>query len=148
MIRVLKPDEVSLTRELAFAFFKESGIGGSLNFDHFCQQWANYIHLDIGCIMLYIDSLNRPVGIIGGLCVQCSLTADIIAQETFWFVDQSVRGGIAGFRLLARWEIWAIKKQAARIYVGNLFRLNNEAMQSIYYRLGYSPTEVHYVKET
>lgn len=146
-IRKLKPDELWLTREISFSFFKESGIGGTLNFSHFCDQWSKLISLDLAAILVYFDAHDTPMGIIGGLCTQCTMTADMTAQEVFWWVDPSLRGRSPhGIRLLREWEKWAREQGAKRIYVGNLYRLNSDAMMDIYNRIGYQPTELHYVK--
>lgn len=146
MIHQLKAEELSLTREPAYAFFSESGIDGIINFPHFCQTWAKFIELDIGAIFVYIDPETRTTGIIGGLCTPCTMTGDLNAQETFWWVEPRLRGSAIGVRLLKQWEKWAIGKGAKRIFVGNLWKLNNSTMRHLYARLGYTPTEVHYIK--
>lgn len=146
MIYVISHDELSLTREPAEAFFEESGLAGALNFDHFCQTWGGLIRLDIACIMLYLDAQESIKGIIGGTCTPCTMTAETIAQESFWWVHPTIRSQPAGIRLLQAWEGWARSKGAKRIYVGNLFRLNDEKMRNLYAKLGYQPLEVHYVK--
>lgn len=145
-IRAITPDELWLTRDVARSFFDESGIGGELNFQHFCEQWSRLISLDAASIMIYFDYHDVPQGIIGGLCTQCTMTEDMTAQEVFWWVHPALRGSPHGIRLLREWEKWARSRGAKRIYVGNLYRLNNETMHSIYSRLGYEPTEIHYVK--
>lgn len=147
MIRAISQDELLLTRDCAYAFFKESGIEGTLDFDHFCNQWSRFIQLDVASILLYFDEQNNPKGIIGGLCTECTMTKDLTAQEVFWWVDPVLRArSPAGIKLLRAWEEWARRKGARRIYVGNLYRLNNDSMISLYHRIGYKPTELHYVK--
>lgn len=148
MIRLLKPEELSLTREVSEAFFEESGISGALNFDHFCQTWGTLISLDVASIMIYVHGQdNLTLGIIGGTVTPCTMTGDIIAMESFWWVAPFLRGtSPAGLNLLRKWEDWSIERGAKRIYVGNLFRLNDSKMRALYDRLGYSPLEVHYVK--
>lgn len=148
MIHKVLPDEMSLlTREPAFAFFKESGIAGELNFEHFCETWAKWIALDMAAIFVYVDG-NETVAIIGGLCIPCSMTADLIAQETFWWAHPRLRGrSPTPLRLLMGWEAWALAKGSSRIYLGHLNDLNSATMASIYQRRGYKPTEIHYTKE-
>ena len=146
MIRYIKPDEMHITESVARAFFKESGIAGTLNFPHFCEQWSKLIELDVASILMYFNSSDQPMGIIGGLCTECTMTKDMTAQEVFWWVDPSLRGRTCAIHLLREWERWARDRGAKRIYVGNLYRLNNDAMMSIYNRIGYQPAELHYVK--
>lgn len=147
MIRTLTASDLSLTRHTAESFFEESGIDGTLNFDHFCKQWGHLIKLDMAVIMLYIDKNETPAGIIGGTLTPCTMTGQKIAQEAFWWVEKHLRGkSPAGLLLLRKWEATMVEKGAVRLYVGNLWNLNNEEMQDLYWRLGYKPTEVHYVK--
>jgi hypothetical protein len=148
MIRPLKHDELSLTRGPAQAFFAESGIDGVLDFEHFCASWGKLIELDIACVMLYFGGNNEAQGIIGGTVTPCTMTGQPIAQEAFWWVSPHLRGkSPAGLNLLRKWEWWAKGKSAVRAYVGNLYRLNDQAMRQLYSRLGYDPLEIHYVKQ-
>lgn len=147
MIQRITPEAISLTREPAHAFFKESGIDGKLNFSHFCQTWAKLIELDMAQILVYRDDdKTHATGIIGGTITPCTMTNDLIAMECFWWVSPKLRGGAAGIKLLKAWESLMITNGAKRLYVGNLVGLNNEMMHSIYTRLGYKPLETHYVK--
>lgn len=145
----VQPHEMfSLTREPAEAFFAESRIGGTLDFDHYCASWGKLIELDLAKIIVYLDDQDRTLGIIGGTCTQCLMTGDMIAQEAFWWVHPSKRSSPLGIRLLRMWEDWAKSLRAKRIYVGNLEAVNPVMMDNIYTRLGYRKLETHYVIET
>lgn len=146
MIREIKPSELSLTRDCAFAFFRESNLDGILNFDHFCETWSRLIALDMAKILLYIDNNENAKGIIGGTITKCTMTADIIAMESFWWVAPELRGGVCGIKLLREWEKACMSAGAKRLYVGNLEQLNNEKMRCLYRRMGYRALETHYVK--
>lgn len=148
IVKVPSDGVFSLTREPAFSFFSESKIDGTLNFEHFCKTWENFIQLDIGAIFVYRRSPNEePTGIIGGVVTPCPMTADPIASEMFWWVAPFLRGtSPAGMHLLMKWERWAIEKGVKRVYMGNLVELNDSKMKRIYERMGYRPLEIHYVK--
>lgn len=148
MIQILNADELSLTRDIAFAFFKESKIDGKLDFDHFCKSWGSLIQLDMACIMVYIDSSKKPRGIIGGTLTTCLMTNEPIAQEAFWWTEPELRGTPAGLRLLTAWWNYMAAKGAVRVYVGNLMEVEHEAMARLYTRLGFRPLETHYVRNT
>lgn len=147
MILTLPPHELSSTRTPAEAFFKESGIDGVLNFDHFCQFWGKLIELDMAAIMLYVDEQKQPKGLIGGTCTACPMTGDLMGQESFWWIAPELRAkSPIGIKMLRVWENWAINKGAKRLYIGNLFTLN-DGMRQLYLKLGYTPLEIHYVRK-
>lgn len=141
----LCPGELSLTRELAFAFFSESGLPGQLDFEHWKAQWTKFIDMGIGKIIAYYDG-EKFVGMIGGLCVQCTMTADMEAIEAFWYVQKDKRGTPIGIKLLKSFEKWASQRGAKRVKMMHLSDLNAEMMRDIYLRMGYTPLEQAYSK--
>lgn len=149
MILELQPDQLSLCQDPAEKFFVESGIAGKFHFPHFCQTWGHFIAAGVGIILLHFQTGSEIAsGIIGGIVSPCPLTDDVIAQETFWWIDPSLRSkSPAGIQLLKAWEKRVIGCGASRIYVGNLWKLNSSSMQKLYARLGYEPLEIHYVKK-
>lgn len=147
MIRHIIPEELPLTREVAFGFFEESKLPGELDFPYWMDRWESLmVELDIGTILVY--EVNGQIkGIIGGVCVRCTMTADLEAVEAFWYVQPECRGGPAGVKLLKAFENWATGRQAVRIKMMHLSGLNADTMRDIYLRMGYSPLEHAYVKE-
>lgn len=146
MIIEVQPDGMfSLTREPAFAFFYESKLAGELDFSHFCQTWGTLISLDMARLFVYRTE-DRTLGIIGGTITKCTMTGDLIAQESFWWVHPGIRASPIGIRLFRKWENRVIEDGAKRIYVGNLLAVNHEKMTSLYSALGYQMIETHYVR--
>lgn len=144
-IHWLCPAELSLTRDLAFAFFRESGLPGNLNFTHWKEQWTKFIDMGIGKIIAFYDG-QKFVGMIGGLCVPCTMTAEKEAIEAFWYVQKDHRGTTTGIRLLQAFEKWAKQAGAKRIKMMHLSDLNADMMRNIYLRMGYAPLEQAYWK--
>lgn len=147
MIRQITANEVWLTRDCAFGFFSESKLPGELDFDYWMGRWESLIKdLDIGAIFVY-ESDGKVKGILGGLCVRCTMTGQLEAIESFWYMQNECRGTSAGVRLLKAFEQWAEKKGASRIKMAHLANLNATTMASMYQRLAYDPLEVVYSKE-
>ena len=137
----------SLTREPAFAFFKESQINGSLDFKFFCNFWDGLIASKVGVVLVNERGDDVRNGIIGGLVSPCFMTGDKIATEAFWWIAPELRKySPAGIKLFIEWEKIVKEMGVKRIYVGNLHAINHDQMQHLYHRLGYSSLETHYVK--
>lgn len=146
MIRQLDPSEISLTREIAFSFFEESQLPGELDFSYWENRWKSLIsELDMGVIFVY-ESGDKIKGILGGVCVRCTMTADLEAIEAFWYVYPELRGKPGSIKLLKAFEDWARGRGAARIKMMHLSHLNPISMREIYLRMGYSALEVAYSK--
>lgn len=147
MIRHLTEDEIPLTKECAFGFFKESGLPGELQFDYWIGRWQSIIsELDIGTILVY-ESDGRVQGTLGGLCVRCSMTGQLEAIEAFWYIMPEARGSVGGIKLLKSFEQWARERGAVRVKMMHLSDLNASRVRDMYLRMGYSPLESAYSKE-
>lgn len=147
MIRPITAEELWLTRACAEGFFKESGLPGELRFDYWMSRWEQLIKdLDIGVILAYFRNGDIK-GLLGGLCVPCTMTGQLEAIESFWYVQPEIRGSIAGPKLLKAFEAWAINRGASRIKMAYLTHVNPLPMASMYARMGYSALETAVVKE-
>lgn len=147
MIRELPVEQLWLTREIAHSFFAESGLPGTLDFDYWTGRWQQLIKdLDIGVILVY-EQDGAIKGILGGLCVRCTMTAQLEAIESFWYVMPEVRGSIGGVKLLKAFEAWAQGRGAQRIKMAYLTHVNPVPTASLYARMGYSSLESCVVKE-
>ena len=84
--------------------------------------------IPLGGVFVAEDDAGRIVGMIGLLLAPHLYSAQLVANELFWFVDPAARG-TAGVRLLAHAEQWARDQGAARLHmvapngrVGQLYR--------------------------
>lgn len=146
MIRELPVEEIERTEECARAFFDESRLPGTLDLTYWNGRWRSIIsELDIGAILVY-ESDNIIKGLLGGLCVRCTMTGDLEAIEAFWYMMPEFRGGIAGIKLIKAFEQWGKDRGALRIKMMHLSDLNAKVMEGIYIRMGYTPLEVAYSK--
>lgn len=73
--------------------------------------------------------------------------SEIVAQELFWWVDESARKSSAAIRLLSEMEQAAREKGAASLIMLTLDKLNPEALGRLYIRRGYKPQERAFIKE-
>lgn len=145
MIIELPADNLLLTRECAYAFFKESGMPGVFNYPHWLKQWETYIKNGFGVIFAEVRD-NKLFGMLGGFCFPCNMTADVEIIEAFWYVMEPYRGKPFGIRLLHAFESWGRRNGAKRIKMIHLNNLNSEVMAAMYERMGYTPLEVAYIK--
>jgi len=73
--------------------------------------------------------------------------AKLVAQELWWYIKPSARGGAASKLLFQEIEKWGMSKQAEAMFMVALDNDRIEAMVKLYGRLGYTPTERTFVKE-
>lgn len=145
-IHSLHPNELSLTRELAFAFFEESELPGQFNWHHWRNSWGDLIEKKIGMIFVYFKN-GAPVGVIGGITFLCLNTSDPEILEAFWYVLPEHRTGTKGIRLLERFEQWGRDIGAVRCKMVHLQDIEPEKMAEIYRRRGYILQEQCFRKE-
>jgi GNAT superfamily N-acetyltransferase len=147
MIRSLhQPEQIlSLTRKASEAFFAESGVPGTFDFEGYCQRMGKMIELDIGIELAYISNYEA-LGIIGGSIFPDIFTGDLVCVEMFWYVLPEHRCSPIGIRLLYALEEAAIQRGCKRLFVGNLASLNDAKMEELYTRMNYRKIETHYCK--
>jgi len=87
-------------------------------------------------------------GMLGGIHYPMYFNpADTIAQELFWWVDSPYRGTDAGRKLLDAFETWAMMHGAKRSMTSAMENDRIAAVNRLYQRAGYMPTERIYYKE-
>lgn len=146
MIAPITTETLRDTHDCAFGFFEESQLPGKLNFPYWMGRWQQIFELDMGTILAYRVE-NEVKGLIGGVCVPCTMTGDLEVIEAFWWIRPEFRGvNPAGLRLLFAFEKWAVDRKAVRIKMMHLANLNAAFMRSIYLRMGYQPLEQAYWK--
>jgi hypothetical protein len=146
MISKIQPDQLSLTRDCAFAFFKESQLPGQLDFEHWTKAWTNLINLNLGEVFAYFHK-GEIVGILGGMFCLCTMTAELEALEGFWFVQPEFRKGMGGIKLLWAFQNEAMKRGCKRIKMAHLMSVNPDEVASLYRKMDFKILQVHYSKE-
>lgn len=141
----LAADQLSLTRVLAVAFFRESGLPGEFNWQHWLKSWEAIVAQNIGRIFVYFKN-GYPVGVIGGLSYRCLNTGDPEIIEAFWFILDGHRNGSKAIRLLECFEGWGRAIGAKRCKMAHLQALTPEVIADIYRRRGYTQQETCYAK--
>lgn len=146
MIRELTSIELPLCLQLAPLFFIEGLLPGEFKNEVFIKTWENLYSINIGKIHGAFNE-EQLYGAIGGIIFPDPNTGDLIATEMFWYVMPEFRKGTVGLRLLNYFENWAIKEGAKRIIMVHLNSLQPDRLSMFYKKRGYSPIEIHYIKE-
>jgi len=107
--------------------------------------WAKLYDMKSGNIFGWWKD-GQLVGAIGGLRFIEPNTGMILAQEAFWFVGKSFRGGIGAVRLWQRMEQWAYAEGAQEVFMIHLDDEQAECIGRMYLRRGYMKLETTYRK--
>ncbi|HEY2605567.1 MAG TPA: GNAT family N-acetyltransferase [Paraburkholderia sp.] len=122
--------------------------GGGFRLDHFREIWTQLLDGGGGVIFADFDesgaSHGAITGLLGGVIHRGIYGDQLIAEEFFWFVRESHRGG--GVRLYRRFEQWARERGAASIQMVHLFDSMPEKVARFYLRAGFKPIEMRYAK--
>ena len=149
MIQEVSASNLSLTRDCAFSFFKESKLPGNFNWDHWKASWEQIIGKGMGLIFAYFpnEEDKKIGGVLGGIAAHCLNTGDLEIFETFWYMLPEHRGTPAAIRLLRAFELWGEKIGAKRVKMAYLREVNGETVRNMYERLGYNEQETTFRKE-
>lgn len=80
------------------------------------------------------------IGMVAGIIYEHFFNNEKVAQELFWWVKPSARGGI-GKQLLTAFEDWAIQQGADKVL---MISLEKNDVSGIYEKRGYTPLEHTY----
>ncbi len=144
MVRALTVSELPETALMAPAFFAEGKIPGRFVPEVFIAKWGSLIEQGIG-FMLGLFRDGKLSGAFGAIVTEDLNSADLVANECFWFVLPEARG--RGFELLLAYEEEARKRGAVRCSMIHLLSLQPEKLGELYQRRGYTPVETSYFKE-
>ena len=99
------------------------------------------------CLMVLMVG-DLPVGFIGVRISKSPLSDQLIANEHFWYVRESVRGP-GSIRLMKEAEAWARSMGCSHIIMNasNLASGLHDQVCDIYQRMGMSKFETAYIKE-
>lgn len=143
MIREAKVSDLKELAVLGSAFFIESNLPGSIDSQVFSENWEKLIESGVGKIFCLCDS-NAVVGALGAIFSKDLNDGAMVASEAFWFVEKRNRG--QGMKLLFHFLDRAKTEGCARVGMAHLFNERDGQLSKIYSKLGFAPTEVHYIK--
>jgi len=95
-------------------------------------------------LLLSVDGLDRPVGLIALAAVPFLFNHDKTVAELVFWVDPEARRGRRAVRLIEAAEYWSKKIGASRIVLSHLS--GSESVGKMYTKLGYSQFETGYEK--
>lgn len=133
--------------EMGRRFFDASGFGDVTSYDpeSMAHTFAELAQSEQGLLLVADD--GGLVGMVGALVYPHYFNkADLIAQELFWWVDESARKSGVGGELLESVEAWASEKGAASVVMLSLSALNPDAANRMYINAGYRPAEQSFIK--
>lgn len=78
--------------------------------------------------------------------MECTMTGEMEAIESFWYVQPSWRGGPGGIKLIRAFEE-ARKRGCKRLKMAYLYSVNASMMDSLYRRMDFEPLQKNFVKE-
>jgi Acetyltransferase (GNAT) family len=98
-------------------------------------------------ILLLLNELEYPVGMVLGTIEEFLFNRKKIAAEVAWWVDPEFRGRNS-VQLLEAYEYWATMCKADVIQMSLLHDEHQEKLDKLYKRKDYVPTETGYIKRT
>jgi len=139
------PSDVPVLAEMGLKFFRAGSLPGTFNPQVFAEFWTETLSGGVGIVLLLLFD-DEPVGTIGGIVFSDPCTGDIIAQETFWWVDEEHRGSPSA-GLITIFESEAKRRGAQRVAMSAIVGLKHRALARFYGGRGYRPLEHSFVKE-
>lgn len=137
------PDHIN---RLGVSFYSEGGLPGQFKLGYFLNNWAKVIAKDVGALWkLTLD--DQLVGAIGGIIFPDMNDGELVATETFWYVDKQYRGGTGGIRLLQEFENWAMSREVRRLLMTHIVGVMPDNLEPFYQKRGYRLFEKCYVRE-
>lgn len=148
-VRPATADDFPAYARLACDFHAASPMRGVCEFDH--AGYETFFRGALGndrLLLLLAESAGEIVGICGALLYPLYFApSHMVAQELWWYLTPSARGGSAGKQMLGRIEQWAADSGAKSLFMIALANDRVETMERVYGRAGFSPMERTYMKE-
>lgn len=145
-IRMLMEDEVPLLLPMARSFYKESGLRGHVNDEHFVGTLKRQILG--GMVFVFVGGIPAR-GTIAGVISRDLASGELCCTEHFWYVDSSERGSL-GVRLFHFFEKEATRRGAKRFIMSHILTnevADTEKFTKFYDRNGYREKERIFMKE-
>lgn len=147
MIRVASTNDIPRLIEMGRRFFLEASVLEPVMFDDdsFSRTLNKLITDEGGSV--FVAEEDTIIGFIGGMVYPMFFNAaHLTGQEMFWWVEPDHRKG-AGGKLRGALEEWARVKGAKSFTMVALESNRPEAVAAIYKRVGYMPTEHHFMRQ-
>jgi len=148
-IRPATVEDIPCYMDLAAAFVATTPVSHIIPFDR--DSTAAFIESALdneNMTVLVAEDDGELIGITAAIAYPIYFNpAKLVAQELWWYIKPSARGGAASKLLFQEIEKWGMSKQAEAMFMVALDNDRIEAMVKLYGRLGYTPTERTFVKE-
>lgn len=143
MIRPAVISDLARLQDMGARFFAASGLDRWFHYKPRCfsQVCANFMTSDKAVILVGEGQMGA-IAMAAALAYPCWFDAEhLTAQELFWWVDPTQRGGPMGAHLRQGLEDWARGKGCLTMEMGALEAARPEALAHLYERQGYGPKE-------
>jgi GNAT superfamily N-acetyltransferase len=137
--------DLSKLQNCAQRFYASSRFLTKFDMARFVKIWAGLLESESGVIFLLLDNGQNAVGALGGVAYPDIYSGEMIASEMYWFVMPEYRGG--GIRLYRAFEEWAKEQECLQVRMVHLLDSMPEKLERVYRHFGFTPAEVHYVKD-
>lgn len=148
MIRLATENDLGAIISMAFRFHQASPYQGTqIDFEKVVEALRSYIvgNLREKVVLLLVDFLDHPRGILVGQVTDTLFGYDRQAIELMWWVDEDYRGK-ESLKLIEAYEDWALRVGAKIVHLALLNTKHKEKLEKLYSRKGYVETETSFVK--
>jgi ribosomal protein S18 acetylase RimI-like enzyme len=142
MIRLATKEDIPEMLRMGESFFNASGYGDLTTFNKEDTE-SLFIKL-IGEGWLLTDGISTMLGFV--VFPMFMNNSTVVAQELFWWVDESARGSRVGIEILKKAEELAKENGATAMMMLSINELNGDSVNKLYERLGYSRREQTYMR--
>ena len=142
MIRLATKEDIPEMLRMGESFFNASGYGDLTTFSKEDTESLFIKLIDEGWLLT--DGVSTLLGFV--VFPMFMNNSTIVAQELFWWVDESVRGSRVGVEILKKAEELAKENGATAMMMLSINELNGDSVNKLYERLGYSRREQTYMR--
>ena len=147
-VRIPTAEDIPAYMDLAAAFVAKTPISHIVPFDR--QGTAEFVLAALdnpNMLILVAEEAGKIIGITGALSYPMYFNpSKLVAQELWWYLTPSARGGPASKMLFQTIEKWAKAIGAEAMFMIALSNERVDTMEKVYKRSGYAPVERTYVK--
>src|SRR5208283_3886472 len=144
MIRAAKISEVRKVTEFMKAF-EQASATVKVDVEYSIKRYQDFIASGKGQMLMLVDENDELHGSLGYLIAPDIHTGNLIAVETYWYVDPKHRGH--GIKLVKEFERIARErgcKYTAMIHMMDSYPVE---LEKVYEHMNYRLIEKHYLKE-
>lgn len=142
MIRLATKEDIQEMLRMGESFFDASGYGDLTTFNKEDTEALLIKLIDEGWLLT--DGESTLLGFVVFPMFMNNNT--VVAQELFWWVDESARKTGIGIEILQKAEELAKEHGATAMMMLSIKELNGDSVNKLYERLGYSKREQTYMR--